>query len=299
MKIYNDKSRIRGPVITIGSFDGIHLGHQYLLKITISEAKKRIKRSGLVSFDPIPIQFFHPKFPFLLTTKKEKEKVLKGLGLDFIYYLSFGDRLAKFTPLEFIELIKKKINPAVIVTGPNHRFGSDRKGDIRMLKKEFDEVIVVEPFIINGNPCSSTQVRESLIVGRVEAGWRLLGRPYQISGKVTRGTGQGRGIGVPTINLTGVDRWKILPAEGVYLIRCFLEGRNYYGALSIGEVRSIKQEHSIEAHLFNFHKKAYGKSATIEFLFRLRDLMHFKSSRELKKQIDSDIELAKMILKNL
>ncbi|HID32579.1 MAG TPA: riboflavin biosynthesis protein RibF [bacterium (Candidatus Stahlbacteria)] len=285
-----------GSVVAIGSFDGVHLGHRLLIETARSLARTRKKKFGLISFDPIPIRFFNPDFPVLITTKKEKERVLKEIGIGFIHYFNFDHNFARLDAEEFLMLIRDRIKPNMVVVGANHRFGKDRRGDVRLIRRCFNEVIVVDPLAIEGSVVSSTAVRENLVMGRINRARMLLGRPYQISGRIEPGEQKGRGIGFPTINLGGINPDKVLPMEGVYLVRVKLKEKTYFGAMCLGEVRSIKHEHSIEIHLINYGGDAYGKAVVVDFLIRLRGLRHFRNRRSLRARIRKDIELCKLLI---
>ncbi|RKX71377.1 riboflavin biosynthesis protein RibF [candidate division WOR-3 bacterium] len=299
MKVYLERGQLRGPVVTIGAFDGIHLGHRILIETGKAIARARRKRFGIISFDPIPIQFFNPDFPMLLTTRSEKESILDLLGVDFIYYFRFDQKLARMEAKDFLKQIVARINPQVVVTGKDHHFGRDRRGGVYLYKRYFPEVLVIEPIRLGDVVCSSTVVRKELVMGRVNSAWRLLGRPYRFQGIVGPGHGKGRKLGFPTINLALVDDGKILPQDGVYLVRCHIQKKVYPGAMSIGPVRTIKEEHSIEIHLLDFAGDLYGEEVGVEILLRLRDLKQFTTADALSRQIRRDIELAKKLVVSL
>ncbi|MEO0092966.1 MAG: bifunctional riboflavin kinase/FAD synthetase [candidate division WOR-3 bacterium] len=306
MRIYRKPNRaIENSVITIGSYDGIHLGHQAVIAKTIAVAKSQGCACGLVTFDPIPQQVIHPEFHYILTTLNEKKEILSQLGLDFLYLINFNKKIQSLAPTEFIKTqIIETIHPTKIVVGYDHRFGSEGRGDVELLKilaKKFGfKLLVVSECLYRGEPIKSTRIRERLLLGDIKTANRLLGRNYSISGKVTKGLGIGKLIGFPTVNLMVSETKKLIPMDGVYAVYVVYQGKRYPGAMNIGCRPTFSGDvRTIEATLLNPPKSnLYGAKLKIELVDRIRSEQKFENITALASQIAKDIKQAEKILKS-
>lgn len=306
MRTYRKPNQsIYHSVITIGSFDGVHRGHQVVIKKTIALSRADALKAGVVTFDPLPQQFLYPDFHYLLTTLAEKKALLAKLGIDFLYLIEFNKSIQSLAPADFIQRqILESLHPAKIVIGLDHRFGKNGAGDVTLLKKlakEFNfELIVVEELQAEGESIKSTRIRERLLLGDVKTANRLLGRNYSIEGAVTKGLGIGKLIGFPTVNLTVKEIRKLIPADGVYAVLVWLKGRKYKGAMNIGHRPTFGgSERTIETTLISplITKNLYGQALRIEIIERLRPERKFPDAQTLAQQIKKDIEQTKAILK--
>lgn len=335
MQIFNIRPhqkypKIKGAVIALGSFDGVHRGHQKILQTAKILANKSERLAGVITYLPIPQVLLHKDFHFLLTTDKEKIKVFKALSVDFLGAIKFTSHLKNLDAKQyFIEYIIKPIKPSGVVVGIDHRFGKEHKGNVALLKmlgQEFNfRVKVVSSLKYHNAPIKSTRVRELIILGNIKRANELLGRPYSIAGKVIKGMGLAKQLGFPTLNLHIPEKEKLVPADGVYHIRAYFERHEnlpqrhrdteknpvnpvkeiYDGVMNIGFAPTIPdkfrayQMRSLEVHLFNFsgtEQTALGKEITVEFFDRLRPEKKFDSLDELKKQIAEDVK--KRFVKN-
>ncbi|MFN3504637.1 MAG: bifunctional riboflavin kinase/FAD synthetase [Caldimicrobium sp.] len=289
--------------LTIGAFDGIHLGHKALIKETLNVAKAQGLHPALLTFNPHPRKVLHPHIDLkLLTTLEEKIELLKDEGITYLIILPFTKTLADLTPELFVEkylvdLLKVK----EVIVGFNFHFGRGRTGNTDLLKKLGEKfhfsVKVLPPVKINDKPVSSTLIRELLLKGEVEKANLYLGRPYSIKGIVIKGKGRGKLIGFPTANLL-VPEEKLIPAQGVYAVWAFLEGKKYLGALNIGYNPTFQEKKlSVEVHLLNYNDSSlYDKSIELHFVKRIRAEKKFDSVEELKNQIAKDCLRVKELL---
>lgn len=274
----------RGSVCGIGGFDGVHRGHQAIA----GEVRQIVgtgRKAGIITFRPLPF-FVLKRAPVLyLTPEGEKEGLFEQLGIDFMFYFEFSERLARQSPQEFIAMIAGKIGPSVVVAGENFHFGAGRKGTAHTLqdlgRRDFEVRIV--PGVVDDGIISSTRIRELLLLGNVRAANRLLGREYTVSGRVGRGKGKGAQLGFPTINLRAPTS-KLLPMDGVYKVRVFIDGQDQ------GHPGALFCRHDLlEAHLVGFSGDLYGRNVTIGFVERIRSIEHFADDRTLTQAIANDI----------
>lgn len=290
-------------VLTIGGFDGIHLGHQEIISHVQEIAHKIDGISALITFDPHPAQFLYPDFPYLLTPLEEKLLLLTELGIEQIHVIQFDKRLCLLEPEEFVGTHLDVLSPAAVIIGADHRFGRGAKGDVGLLKRILEpkgiKVIVVPEFLHLGASVKSTRIREHLLLGHVRLAAELLGRTYALTGNIVRGTGTGSRLGFPTINIKPVTKEKLLPLEGVYAATAEIESEQFFGVLNIGFRPTFSgEERTIEIHLLNFSSEIEsGKKITVHFLERIRAELRFASADALAEQIRQDIAAAKKILK--
>lgn len=317
MEIYHEIREVDlpGPTfLTIGNFDGVHRGHQALLR-RLQEEKERAAsptaRSAVMTFDPHPIQVLRPQTPiYLLTTPEERMAIMAELGVDVGIIQPFTRELAELEPEAFVRLLVDHLGLAGLVVGPDFALGRGRKGTVDVLRelgrRYGFQVHVVHPITWKGQEVRSFALRQLIQAGEVEQAAELLTRPYRLSGVVVPGDGRGRQIGVPTANLQ-VDPARLLPGDGVYATWVWVDGppgqgRRFAGATNIG-VRPTVNGHrrQVEVHLLDFPPPGedgdlYGKTLTLEFIRRLRDERRFPGLDALVAQIRQDIETARTIL---
>ena len=290
-------------VITLGNFDGLHLGHQMLVKTVINLARSIQGRSVVFTFTPHPLKVLAPdRCPPLINIREEKIQLFRSMGIDLLILAPFTVELSKKSPEAFVEeILWRSLHAKVIVVGQNYRFGKDRRGNVRFLKEMgmylgFD-VLVTKPFTIDNEMVSSTKIRQFLKKGEVEHAARLMGRPYQLKGKVVKGDGRGRLLGFPTANILPVH--EIIPCCGVYATKARIECIDYDSITNIGYRPTFcKETLCVETHIFGFNRSIYDYEITISFVARLRKEKKFDTPEQLIKQIQKDTKQAKILLKN-
>jgi len=294
--------------VTVGTFDGIHLGHQEILRILVEKSRERGKKNILVTFYPHPQMVVNSKYDNkieLLTTPEEKLEILRNCNLDLVVYVRFTREFSEIKPEEFVEeILIGKLNACGIVVGYDHAFGKARRGRIELLREYGEkrelEIIEVEPYLKNGKPASSTLIRQLLKTGRVQDASYYLGTNYKLSGKVIHGSGRGKRSGYPTANLSVGNPAKLIPEDGVYIVKIFYNDIPHNGMLYIGTRSTYGEtERVIEVHIFNFSKEIYGESIKVEFLKRIRGDIQFENEDLLLKQIDRDKEDSMEYFNNL
>jgi riboflavin kinase/FMN adenylyltransferase len=291
----------RGTVLTIGVFDGVHLGHQYLMDYLKRQALVRNFLSGVVTFRRHPKQVLLPQaqLPYL-TSLEERVRLLQELGIDLIVPLSFTPELAQLSAHHFVALLQKHLKMRGLIVGPDFALGVGREGDVFTLnslgKESGFTVEVVSPKIIDGEIVSSTAVRRALAQGDVSKVDKLLGHPFTLSGKVIYGVERGKALGFPTSNIA-IDSAQALPGDGVYVTRAYLGNSAYPSVTNIGKRPTFGQgERTIEVYIFGFAGELYGQELRIELLRQLRGERHFSTPEDLKAQIIKDVEQARAIL---
>ena len=291
-------------LLTIGVFDGVHLGHQRLISELIKQARQRNLLAGVVTFRQHPEDLFssRSKLPFL-TDMKKRTSLLKEEGVDFIVTLSFNKDLAGLSARQFINLMQKHLRMQGLVIGSDFALGKGREGDtgaIQRLGKEMGfGVTVVPPLKINGEVVSSTLLRQALTKGDIKKVHELTGRSFSLRGKVVEGTGRGEGLGFPTANMD-VKSGQALPPDGVYVGLTRANGKVYQSMTNIGRNPTFGDaERSVESYLVDYHGDLYGKELQLEIVARLRDEKKFASAAELKNQIAQDIMQGKDILESM
>lgn len=296
------KSETESVVVALGTFDGIHYGHQQLINEVITTADKLNCKAALFSFKPHPLSVVAPtEAPPLITSWKQKYRILEELGLDKVYLAEFT---ADFAKLDFRRFVRNYlavgINVHKVVVGEDFRFGYRGLGDTAKLKKlgaEFDfEVEVIDSVTIDNKVVSSTYIRELIEAGRLQEVKTYLTRNYSIEGKVIDGDKRGRELGFPTANIKPVINY-IIPKSGVYAVYVYLEGKKLAGAAHIGSCPTFnRDELSIEVNIFDFDGDIYQQMIEVEFVERLRSKMEFNCRNGLVKQISKDVAEAKDIL---
>jgi len=285
--------------LTIGNFDGVHLGHQTLLKELFAAAKVRGIISSVVIFEPHPLEFFTPeKAPARLTSLREKLEFFALMGIDRVHVCRFNEHFAHMSASDFINALREKLNAEFVLIGDDFRFGKGRVGDFALMEKigsqQGFEVQVVRGVIYDGVRISSTAIRGALAAGQMRTAQRYLGRPYSISGRVVTGDGLGGKIGFPTANIQ--LKHNRPPLVGIYVIQAHAEGLGVLqGAASLGVRPTVKQDNKpvLEVHLFEFSQKIYGRHLRVEFLQKLRDEKKYPDVETLTRQIALDVEQAR------
>jgi riboflavin kinase/FMN adenylyltransferase len=288
-------------LLAIGVFDGVHLGHKYLISQLLGESRRKGLRGGVVTFNPHPREVLVPGTEVLyLTTIDEKVDLLRHEGVETVVTLSFTPELAGMTARQFIALLKKYLHMRGLVVGPDFALGKGREGDIDALRdmgQALDFSMTVIPEVkTNSDVISSTTIRNALADGNVKQVNKLLGRAYSLQGKVTTGAGRGAGLGFPTANLA-VDTKKALPPEGVYVTWAYLDSQPHQSMTNIGRRLTFGENQlTIEVLLIDYQGDLYGRELKIDIIERLRDEKRFDNVDELKKQIAADVEQGKAIL---
>jgi riboflavin kinase/FMN adenylyltransferase len=290
---------------TVGTFDGLHRGHQTILEEVRREAGERGALATVVTFSPHPqLVLRHPDRPpvKILTTDKEKLALLEAANIDRVVIIPFTIDFSGTSSESFVrDILYERIGMSGVVLGHDHGFGKNREGDFAAMERLGAElhftVRELPPFEVEGVTVSSTRIRECLLKGEVAPAAGFLGRPYQLSAAVVRGDGRGRTMGFPTANLEVDNNDKLVPAHGVYAVRVHRRNTIISGMMNIG-VRPTFQEQTeaIEVHLFDFNDDLYGERLTVEFIERLRAEQKFTSATELIEQLTVDQQGAKHVL---
>ncbi len=287
----------RDAVLTIGSFDGLHLGHQALMQQVISIAKEKDGESVVITFDPHPRQIIYPKDASLklLSTTPEKIQLLAAIGIDKLVVVPFNVAFSQMSADEYIvDFLCKNFQPAVLIIGYDHRFGLNRQGDVNYLrwhgKTRGFEVVEIAAQEIAAITVSSTKVRNAILAGDIAQANTLLGYAYQLNGTVVKGAQIGRSLGFPTANLAVGNTFKLLPADGIYAARAQWGNQSLEGMLYIGSRPSLADgnERSIELHLFDFNQDLYGEQLAISLLGFIRQDAQFESLAALQAQLQKD-----------
>jgi riboflavin kinase/FMN adenylyltransferase len=292
-------------IVTIGTFDGIHIGHQKILKDLIKTAKKEGKKSVLLTFFPHPRMVLQKDNKILLlNTIEEKSGLLEKMGLDYLIIHPFSKEFSRLTALDFVrDILVNKLNTSRLIIGYDHHFGKNREGNIHQLKEYsllYDfKVEEIPAQDIDDVSVSSTKIRTALKKGNLKTANNYLGYHYMLNGTVVSGKKLGGTIGFPTANLEIKEPYKLIPKTGVYIIKTHINTVLYTGIMNIGFNPTVLGKHqTIEAHLFDFNEDLYGKEIMIEFIYFLREEHKFKSVKELVVQLNIDKENAISYLSN-
>ena len=299
MKVYESTSEVphdENSYLTLGTFDGIHLGHRKIIEAVVDEAGKDGSRSVLITFWPHPQTVVRSGRPSieLLTPGAEKIDILKDMGLDIILLLPFTDDLARMEPEDFVEdILVKSVGVRRFVVGYNHALGRGRRGReelIRQMGRKWGfEVEVIPPVIIDDEAVSSTRIRHLLKQGKSEQANNLLGRNYSIRGIVKPGENRGRILGFPTANIDVIGEKKLIPGDGVYAVAVNLRTERYPGMANIGVRPTFDgRQKGVEVHIHDFTDDLYDQELEIEFVERLRDEKAFDSADALASQMARD-----------
>ena len=300
------KAKLKSPSIaTIGTFDGVHFGHQKILKSLISHSKKQNLNSVLITFDPHPRKVIDPKSKIeLINTIEEKIDILKILGLDYLIIQEFTESFSNIDAEKFVEILVNKLNVKKLIVGYDHRFGKDRSADINDLKvygKKYGfEIIEISAFDIEEIHISSTKIRNSILNGNIEICKKFTGFNFKITGNVIRGMSRGNKIGFPTANIQIIDKNKIIPKNGVYLVCSRIDDKLFYGMMNIGYNPTFgNKKKSIEVNFFDYDSNLYEKILDIEFLEYIREEIEFKSIDDLIEKLNQDREYCLKLINSI
>lgn len=305
MRIIRDLNELIAPlpnaVVTIGNFDGVHLGHREIFRRLVSMAREIGGVSVVYTFVPHPLKVLAPeRAPRLINTYAEKERLIEASCIDVLICAPFTLETATLSAGRFVEeVLVKKIGVRHLVVGYDYAFGRNREGNAEFLRRKGEtlgfEVEVLGPIVGQGEVYSSSRIRRMLMDGEVRAVVSLLGRHFSLQGEVVHGDKRGKGLGFPTANLA--TEKEILPRAGVYAVKVKLADRQFDGVVNIGCNPTFCREGlSVEVHLLDFHEQIYGETLRLYFVERLRDEMRFPSPAELHQAIEADITRARQIL---
>jgi len=295
-------------VVTLGTFDGVHRGHQAVLAEVTRRARAAKLASVLITFDPHPLAVVNPAAaPKLLTLPAEKEALVQAQGLERFVLLPFTPEVAQLDAEAFVRRLCDEYDMRELVMGYDHGFGRGRAGDVelveRLAREQGFRMAVVDAVRDNGQPISSTLIRTALAHGDLESATRWLGRRYSIRGTVVRGAGRGRTIGIPTINLAPPDSRKLLPPDGVFAVMVTVGQRatghveRFGGMMNQGPRPTFgEQARALEVHLFDFDGELYGETVDVEWVRRLRVVQAFPSREALVAQLERDRQAARATL---
>ncbi len=300
----------KNAVVTIGTFDGVHTGHQQILQLMLNEAKQINGETVIITFHPHPRQVIAARQTelFLLNTLEEKISLLEKYGIQHLVVTPFTEAFSLQSAEAYIEdFLVKTFHPHTIIIGHDHRFGKSRSGNFDLLQEkaaQYNYVVKEIPeFLLKDNTISSTIIRQALLKGNIDTANEYLGYPYFFSGKVVEGNKLGRTIGYPTANLNVAEEKKLIPGNGVYAVEVLVNGESSMvngepaklkGMMNIGVRPTVEGvNRMIEVNIFDFDKDIYGETLTIHIKKRLRNEQKFNGLEELKNQLGKDKEMAK------
>jgi len=284
-------------VITVGTFDGIHLGHKEIINELCRISYKKKLKSIVLSFSPHPkIILQNTSEVMLINSMDEKINILNKYNIDYFLIKEFTIEFSRLTALEFVrDILVNKLNVKHIIVGYDHHFGRNRNASIVELKELGElfnfEITEVKPKKVNDNSVSSTKIRNLLLDGNIELANKYLDYYFTISGLVVKGMGRGKNLGFPTANIKIINQYKLIPRDGVYIVKSIIKSKIYFGMMNIGENPTFKDKgKSIEVHFFNLEYNIYDKKIQIQILNKIRDEKKFKSPELLMNQLKIDKE---------
>ena len=292
----------KSSIITIGTFDGLHIGHQKIISDLVSISKKEKLVSILLTFFPHPRMVLQNNNIEMIDTIEEKQNLLKNLGVDFLIIHPFSNDFSRLTPIDFVrDILVNKFKISKIIVGYDHRFGRNREANISDLKN-FGEtynfsVNVIPAQEIKSISVSSTKIRSAILKGDIQTANKYLGREFKLTGKVIKGNSIGRKLGFPTANLKIDEEYKIRPSKGVYLIQSTIDDKLFFGMMNYGKRPTLKgRENTIEIHFFSLNKDLYDLKLGIEIIEKIRSEKKFDSLESLKKQLFLDQKQCQKLL---
>lgn len=310
MNIFRDIDEIKfdkNTVLTLGTFDGIHSGHQEIIKRVIDCSETENLRNLVITFHPHPRKVINPELNLkLLTTSEEQINIFEQLGVKNLFIINFTKEFSQLSPDEFIKkFLVEKIGLKKIVIGYDHHFGKGRGGDVEFLissgqKYDFG-VIQIPPFLIDNEPVSSTKIRAAIENGQIDKANRMLGRTYSFSGIVVEGDKRGRELGYPTANIKLNDGDKLLPQIGIYAVLVELNGIHHKALLSIGKRPTFYNDGAVipEVYIYDFNNDIYGQEMKVSVIQKLRGEEKFNSAEELINQMNLDKENGLKVLNQI
>ena len=295
----------RQTVVTIGTFDGVHAGHRKIIERLVNSAKANNLDSVVLTFFPHPRMVLQKESGIeLINTIEERKKLLEQTGIDHLVIHPFTHNFSRLTALEFVrDILVQRLKAKKIIIGYDHRFGRNRTADINDLRRfgeEFGfEVEEISQQDVEQVAVSSTKIRKALQEGKVERANRYLEQPFTLSGEIVRGRGIGKDLGFPTANLNIAEDYKLIPKNGVYVVRTNIDGKQVFGMMNIGTNPTVGGKHkTIEAHFFDLQQDLYGKFLQVELLIRIRDERKFDSVEELKTAMKQDQAFSKQYIRD-
>ncbi len=295
-----EEANLSAAWLTIGSFDGVHRGHQAIINQLIADARAAGAPATVLTFFPHPsVVLRNRQDPFYLTTAEERAELLERLGVDVVITHPFTPTVAGMSAQEFMALVSRQLHPSRIRVGYDFALGRGREGNVERLQQLGGELgytlDVIQPVQMDGQIISSSLVRAALFEGNLGKAEKLLGRPYQVGGEVVHGDGRGRLLGIPTANL---DVWpqRVLPKSGVYVCRAQINGQLWGAVTNVGvrpTFESPTPVSHVETHVLDFDRDLYGQQMQLDFIMRLRDEQRFPNVEALAAQINQDIRVAR------
>lgn len=290
------QKKLTWPVVTLGVFDGVHIGHQKVIQKTINLANKKNGKAIILTFDRHPKSFLSQTQQSCITSLEHRLVLFEQLGVDLSVVLEFNKNIAEISAEDFItKIMYEWLGAKVVVLGFNCSFGKDRRGNASMVRDYAEkygfEVVTCDPLEFEGEITSSTTIRKQIIQGNLQKARGMLGRRVSVFGTVIKGSGRGKVLGFPTANLN--LHHEIKPPSGVYATKAFLEGREYNAITNIGTCPTFGEcthndEPVVEVHIIDFNESIYGKDLEVQFLYKLREETRFDSADELKSQLERD-----------
>lgn len=298
---YNNSSK---SILTIGTFDGVHLGHQKIISLLVANAKHQKLQANILTFFPHPRMVLQKENNLkLIDTLKEKEKLLSDLGINNLIVQPFSKEFSKLSAIEFVrDILVNKLRVSTLMIGYDHHFGKNREASVEDLIKYGEtysfEVNVIPAQDVSSIIVSSTKIRNAIKESNFKKVSQFLGRSFELNGKVIKGDGLGRTIKFPTANIEIKETYKLIPSRGVYLVEVYFEGNQYSGMMNIGNRPTLNGfNQTIETHIFDFDENIYDKSLKVFLLKKIRDEKKFDSLTTLKKQLIKDEEICKRTLR--
>ena len=290
-------------ILTIGTFDGVHLGHQKIITSLVTKAKQKSLQANILTFFPHPRMVLQKESNLkLIDTLEEKQNLLSELGIDNLIIQPFSKEFSKLTAIEFTrDVLVSELGMSALMIGYDHRFGKNREASVEDLitygQSYNFEVTVIPAQDISSITVSSTKIRDAIKISNFKKVNQFLGRPYELNGKVIKGNGVGRTIKYPTANIEIKEIYKLIPPKGVYLVKIYLGKNEFSGMMNIGNRPTINGlNQTIEVYIFDFDKDIYGKNLKVCFLKKIRKEKKFDSLPSLKSQLKKDEENCKRIL---
>jgi riboflavin kinase / FMN adenylyltransferase len=302
VKVFDDvetlRAHLRSPVATIGNFDGLHRGHQAIVRTLLERSREIGGSSLLITFEPHPLRVLAPeRSPRMLTTRRQKLALIGATGVEYLLILPFTMELAEVSAEEFVtRYLSEGLGVKEIHVGANFNFGRDRAGNAELLVNTCGRLgiraAVVPEVLYLDSPISSSRIRRAIQSGEVELARELLGRPYVVEGTVIHGESRGAGLGFPTANLETQN--EMVPQDGVYVTEAVIDGRSWPAVTNIGSRPTFEgASYAVETHLLDGHADLYGLTLTIGFLARLRPELKFDSPQALVAQVRKDLQRAR------
>ncbi|MFI5236392.1 MAG: bifunctional riboflavin kinase/FAD synthetase [Ignavibacteriales bacterium] len=308
MRIIKDLAEIikdQNSVITLGTFDGLHLGHQQIIETVVQKAHQISGRSFLITFDPHPRKVIPGRNDVkILSTLDEKIAILEKLEMQNLFVINFTTEFSKQSPEEFVEkYLVHGIGLREVVIGYDHHFGKSRDGNFELLQElgsKFNFAVTLIPeYSIDDETVSSTKIRNALLSGDVQKAGKMLGRNYKFEGKIIRGDGRGKKLGFPTANLSIDNEDKLIPAKGIYAAECEVESEKHFGLLSLGSRPTFHKNGEVipEFYIFDFDEDIYDQVIQVNLVEKIRDEEKFNSVDELIIRMKKDEEAGRKILR--